>query len=125
MPLTVPVSEVHPLDNLAHGQEVRRRADDVEAHPRIPSIERRQRGRRVQRLAKVAVDGALDVGPGGNDGAEHHEAEGEECQRRDAAAEPQNLAVGDGDDGQVLEYGVDGHRQELERLGARVDHADK
>ncbi len=53
--------------------------------------------------------------------AEHHQAEREQRHVRHAPAEPQHLAVRDHDDGQVLEDGVHRHRQELERLGPRVD----
>jgi len=67
----------------------------------------------------------LDVRPGGNQGTEHHKAEGEESQRGDRATEPKDLAVSDQDNSQVLEDGIDGDRKELKGLGAGVDHADQ
>jgi hypothetical protein len=75
--------------------------------------------------AHGAADGALDIRPGGDDRAEHHEAEREKRERADAAAEPEYFSVGDDNDGKVLEDGVDWHRQKLERLCACVDHGDE
>jgi hypothetical protein len=72
-----------------------------------------------------AGQSVLDVGPRGDDGAEDHEAEGEERHGGHRAAEPEHLAVGDQDDGQVLKDGVDGDGQEFQRPGAGVDHADE
>lgn len=43
----------------------------------------------------------------------HHECEGHEGEGRHGASEPEDLAVGDQDDGQVLEDGVDGNREVL------------
>ena len=70
-----------------------------------------------------AVNGSLDVSPRGNDGAEHHETEGEQCHWRHAAAEPQNLSIGNDDDCKVLEDRVYRYREELEGFGASIDHA--
>lgn len=67
----------------------------------------------------------LNVGPRGNDGAENHQTEGEEGHVGDGATKPEDLTVGDQNDGQVLEDGIDGDGQELEGLGAGVDHADQ
>ena len=67
----------------------------------------------------------LDVGPGGNDGAEDHQAKREQRHARHAPAEPEDLAVRNQDDGQVLEDGIDGDGEVLQRLGAGVDHADE
>lgn len=67
----------------------------------------------------------LDVSPGGNQRTEHHQAEGEESQRGDRATEPKDLAIGDQDNGQVLEDGIDRDRKELKGLGAGVNHADQ
>lgn len=67
----------------------------------------------------------LNVGPSRNDGAEDHQSEGEQGHGGDGAAEPEHLTVGDQDDGQVLEDGVDGNREVFERPGTGVDHADE
>lgn len=67
----------------------------------------------------------LNVGPGGDDATHDHEAEGEQSHRSDRPAEPQDLAVRDQDDGQVLEDGIDGNGEELQRLAACVDHANE
>jgi hypothetical protein len=72
-----------------------------------------------------AANSGLDVGPSGNDGAEHHQAEGQQGERSHAATEPEDLSIGNDDDCQVLEDGVDRDGEELEGLGARVDHADE
>ena len=122
--LTVIVLEVHLLDDLAHAKHIRRGADDVHAHPRVSRVQGRESGRSLGRVGG-AVNSGLDVGPGGNDGAEHHQAEGQQAERGDAAAEPEDLSIGDDDDCQVLEDGVDRDGEELEGLGARVDHADE
>ncbi len=45
----------------------------------------------------------------------YHETERNERERRDGTAEPQHLAVGDQDDGQVLEDGVHWHGEVLLR----------
>jgi hypothetical protein len=73
----------------------------------------------------VAGKSVLDVCPCGDQGRENHETKGEEGGSGDAAAEPQNLTVGDQDDGQVLEDGVDGDGEVLQGLRRRVDHADE
>lgn len=67
----------------------------------------------------------LDVSPGGDDGGEDHEAEGEEGGWGDGAAKPEDLSVCDNDDGQVLKDGVDWDGEELEGLSGGVDHADE
>ena len=67
----------------------------------------------------------LNVGPGGNDGADNHQTEREQGHSSHGAAEPQDLTVGDEDDGQVLENGVHGDRKKLEGLGAGIDHANE
>lgn len=67
----------------------------------------------------------LDIGPSGNDGADHHQTKGEQSQGCDGAAKPKNLSVCDEDDGQVLEDGVDRDGQELKSPGTGVDHADE
>ena len=70
-----------------------------------------------------ALDGGLDIGPSSNDGTEDHQAERKQGHGGDAAAEPEDLTISDNNDGQVLEDGVHGDGEELERLGAGIDHA--
>jgi len=67
----------------------------------------------------------FDVSPGGNEGAENHETEREQGHSSHGAAKPQDLTVGDKDDGQVLEDSVYWNGKELERLGAGINHANK
>ena len=45
----------------------------------------------------------------------HHEPERDEREARDEAPEPEELAIGDQDDGEVLEDGVDGDGEVLLR----------
>jgi len=123
IPPTVVVLEVHLLDNLAHAQHIGRGANNVHAHPGVAGVQGGESSRGLGRVS--AVDGGLDISPGGNDGAEHHQSEGQQGEGRHAAAEPEDLAVCNDDDGQVLEDGVDGDGEELEGLGAGVDHADE
>ena len=66
-----------------------------------------------------------DIGPCSNDGAEDHEAEAEQGHAGYGATEPEDLTVGDEDDCHVLEDGVDGNAEVLQRLAARVDHANE
>jgi hypothetical protein len=67
----------------------------------------------------------LDVRPSRDDGTQDHESEGEKSHGCDRAAEPKNLAVGDQDDRQILEDGVDGNGQISERFGTGIDHSDE
>lgn len=118
---TVKVLEVGQLDALAHAEHVGRGAQAVDHHPDVASIES---GDLAAGIA-AALNGVLDVGPGGDDGAENHQAEGEEGHVGDRATEPEDLTVGDQDNSQVLEDSVDGDGEELEGLGTGVDHADQ
>jgi hypothetical protein len=118
---TVKVLEVGQLDALAHAEHIGRGAQAVNHHPDIASI---QSGNLAGGVA-AALNGMLNVGPGGDNGAENHQAEGKESHVGDGATEPEDLTIGDEDDGQVLEDGVDGDGEELESLGAGVDHADQ
>jgi len=120
---TVKVLEVGQLDALAHAEDVGSTAEAVHGHPDVARVE----GRDLVAGSRAGVAGksVLDVCPRGNDGRENHETKGEEGDSSDVAAEPQNLAVCDQDDGQVLENGVDGNGQVLQGLGRGVDHADE
>jgi hypothetical protein len=130
--LTVPIAKTHILNAAAHTEHKRGGAKDIQAHPSVPSV---QGGHGIRGLPQVRGGGGLaaaaagvgqdglDVGPGRDDGAEDDEAKGQQHERGHAPAEPQDLAVGDDDDGQVLEDGEDGHREELQGLVARVDLA--
>jgi len=46
----------------------------------------------------------------------HHDDKAEKHDRGDLAAEPEHFAVGNEDDGQVLEDGIDRNAQELETI---------
>jgi hypothetical protein len=120
---TVKVLEVCQLDALAHAEDVTGAAEAVQGHPDVPRV---QGGDLVAGgRARVAGQSVLDVCPCSDEGREDHETKGEEGGSGDTAAEPQNLTVGDQDDGQVLEDGVDGDGEVLQGLGRRVDHADE
>lgn len=118
---TVKVLEVGQLDALAHAEHVGGGAEAVDHHPDVASIESGDLAAGIT----AALNGMLDVGPGGNDGAENHQTEGEEGHVGDGATEPEDLTIRNQNDGQVLEDGVDGDGEELEGLGAGVDHADQ
>ena len=66
-----------------------------------------------------------DIRPGRDDGREHHEAEGEERHARHGATKPEDFTVGDENNGQVLEDGVDGDGKVFEGPGRGIDHADE
>lgn len=127
----IPILKVHLLDDLAHAQEVRGSEKDIESHPSVTGVESGHlistvgAGAGKSRARSIGGEGVLNVGPGGDDGGEDHEAEGEEGGWGDRAAEPEDLAVGNDDDGQVLEDGVDWDGKELEGFGGGVDHADE
>jgi hypothetical protein len=120
---TVKVLEVCQLDALAHAEDVTGAAEAVQGHPDVARV---QGGDLVAGgRARVAGQSVLDVCPCSDEGREDHETKGEESGSGDAAAEPQDLTVGDQDDGQVLENGVNGDGEVLQGLGRRVDHADE
>lgn len=125
--LTVKVFEVGELDALAHAEHVGGGAEAVDQHPDIARVQ----GCDLigclagESVAGVGRQGVGDVGPCGDDRADDHEAEAREGHAGDGSAEPQHLAVRDEDDSQVLENGVDGDAEELERLAAGVDHANE
>lgn len=73
----------------------------------------------------VTVQSSLDISPRSDDGAQHHETEGKENNGGDTATKPENFAVSDNNDGQVLEDGEDGNRKELKSLSGGVDHTSK
>jgi hypothetical protein len=125
-PLTIKVLEVGKLNSLAHNQEKGGTADAVEQHPQVSSVQGRDGvGRRLCSMSHGAAESMLDICPGCDNGAENHQTEREEGHGGDGATEPQHLSVCDENDSQVLEDGVDGNREKLERPSARVDHADE
>ena len=117
---TVKVLEVGQLDPLAHSQNIRRCAETVDQHPDIPSVQSRDPSGSIRILKRM-----FDIGPRGDDGAEHHQTKGEKGKTRHRTTEPQHLSVRNEDDSQVLEDGVNGDREELKRLGAGVNHTDQ
>lgn len=123
--LTVKILEVGQLNALLHAQNVGGSAEAVEHHPQVSGVQGRHGIDSGLSGLAHAGQSVLDIGPGGNDGAEDHQAEGEESHWCDSAAEPEHLAICDQNDCQVLEDGVDGDREELEGPRAGVDHADE
>lgn len=125
--LTVKVLEVRELYPLPHAQNVACGAEAIEKHPDVSSIERRDLLARLatRRSPPVRLKRMLDIRPRRNDTAKHHQAKAEQSHAGHAAAEPEHLAISDQDDCQVLEDGVDGDAEELERFAAGVDHADE
>jgi len=118
---TIVILKVHLLDDLAHAQNVGSSAEHVHAHPCVTGVEGGESSGSLEGVS--AVNGGLDISPSGNDGAEHHQAEGQKSQRGNTAAEPEDLTISNDDNGQVLEDGVHGNGKELEGLGAGIDHA--
>lgn len=125
--LTVKILEVGQFDAFPHTQNVSSSAQAVEHHPKIASVQGRHSISGGLSLCSRthAGQGVLDVCPGGDDGAQNHQAKREEGHWRDGASEPQNFAVRDQDDSQVFENSVYGNGEELERPSARVNHADE
>ena len=52
-------------------------------------------------------------------------SKGEECHVRHGTTKPEDFAVRDENNGQVLEYGVNGDGKVFERPGRGIDHADE
>jgi len=121
---TVKVLEVGQLDALPHAEDVGCAAEAVQQHPDVSAVEGRD-GATRRGLGAVTRYRVLDVGPCCDDRGEDHQAEGEERHAGHAAAEPKHLAVGDQDDGQVLEDGVDRDGEKLDGFAAGVDHSDQ
>jgi len=121
--LTIKILEVGELDALAHSKNIGSGTEAVGKHPRITGIEMRDLGVAVGRVE--VRDGVLDISPGSDERREYHKSEREQRHASYGATEPENFAVGNDDDGQVLEDGVNGNGQELDGPSARVDHADK
>jgi len=67
----------------------------------------------------------LYVSPCRDHRAQNHQTEAEKLHRGHAAAEPEDFAVGDEDDGQIFEDGVHGDGEKLKGFGRGVDHADE
>jgi hypothetical protein len=122
---TVKILEVGQLDSLAHAKNVGRRRQAVDHHPDVTGVEGAQRGSSLGRIMTVGTDGGIDIGPGGDNRRQNHQSEGEQRQASDRAAEPENLTVGNQDDGQVLKDCVHGDREVLYRLGAGIDHRNQ
>ncbi|KAI6750304.1 hypothetical protein HG531_007569 [Fusarium graminearum] len=84
----VPIFEVHLVNDLAHAKDVRGRADNVHGHPKVTGVQGRKRIGITRGGTVITRDGALDISPGSNNGAENHETERGESSRRDRATEP-------------------------------------
>ena len=72
----------------------------------------------------IIGDGVCDISPCGNDAAEYHEAKREERHASDLTPKPEDFTVGNENNGQVLEDGVNGNGQKLDGPCTSVDHAD-
>ncbi|KAI6768093.1 hypothetical protein HG530_006102 [Fusarium avenaceum] len=116
---------VHLVDDLAHAQNIRGRTEDVHGHPEVTGVQGSKRIGIASGGTVVTRNSALDISPSSNHGAQDHKTERSESGRGDGTAEPENLAVCNGNNGQVLEDGVDRHRKELQSLGACVDHTNE
>lgn len=66
-----------------------------------------------------------NVRPCCNDGAEDHQSEGKQGHGRNGASKPQNLTIGNQDNGQVFEDRINRDRKVSESLCAGIDHANQ
>lgn len=107
--LTVPVLELQLVNSLAHAQDVSRSANDVASHPKVSSGER-------SNIVGISITGhgTLNISPSGDHGAQYHKEEGRQRYRSDLAAKDPDLSICNGNDGQVLEDGIDWHGQILQ-----------
>lgn len=117
---TVKVLEVGKLDALPHAEQVCSRAEAVHHHPSVASIECRD-----LLAAASASQSVLNVCPRSNDRAEDHQAKGEQSHWCDVSAKPDDLTICNENNCQILEDGIDGNAEILQRLGRGIDHADK
>lgn len=68
------------------------------------------------------LQSVLNICPSCNNRAEDHQAKREKGHARNRSTKPEHLAVGDQDDRQVLENGIDRDGEKLKRLCAGVNH---
>jgi len=73
----------------------------------------------------MSVQGVLNICPGSDDGAKDHETKREQGHTRHDIAKDELLAVGNKDDGQVLEDGIDWNGEISQRFRGCVDHANQ
>jgi hypothetical protein len=73
----------------------------------------------------IVLECMTDICPCCDDGREYHEAEGKECHTGHGTAKPEDFTVGDENNCQVLEDGVDGDGKVFERPGRGIDHANE
>ena len=122
---TVKVFEVSQLYSLSHAQDIGRRAEAVEKHPHVPSIEGGDLGRSFGAGMPIKMQRMLNIRPCCNDGTQNDETKREEGQSCYRSTKPEYLSIGGDYDGQVLENGEHGNGEVLESFRAGVDHADQ
>lgn len=125
--LTVKVLEVGQLDPFPHAEHESSRAKAVQGHPDVPCV---QSSNLLGRLAGNGIPSVCsqcmrNISPGSDDTTGNHESKGEESHSTNRSSKPQHLAVCDEDNGQVLEDGVYGNAEELQRFDRSVDHANE
>lgn len=77
------------------------------------------------RRRTITPQRGTDVRPGTDHGTQHHESKRQERQTSHCAAEPEDLAIRNEDDGQVLEDCVGWDGDVLQGLGGGEDHEDE
>ena len=71
------------------------------------------------------LQSVLNICPGCDHRAKYHEAEGEKRHAGNGATEPEDFTIGDQNDCQVLEDGIDRDREKLESFGTGINHNDE
>lgn len=74
---------------------------------------------------RITPQCSTDIGPGTDDRTQYHESKRQERETGHGTPEPENLAVGNEDDGQVFEDGVGWDGDVLEGFGGGKDHDDQ
>lgn len=113
---SVKVLKVGQLDSNSHVQDERSRGKTVGKHPKIA---------KVQRIHVVLSLDTCGVTVCGKNRGEDHQQKGAQGHCGDLTAKPQNFTVGNQNDGQVLEDGVNWNRQVHQSLRGGVDHSNE
>ena len=122
--LTVKVFKVCQLDALPHAEQVCAGAEAIDQHPHVACVQNADLDGGFGASVAITLQRVLNIGPGSNDGTQEDEAEGKECKTGHRATEPEHLAIGRDDNGQVLEDGVNGNGEKLDCFAACIDHTD-
>lgn len=119
----VEIAELGLLNTLAHAEDETGIGKTVSSHPEVADVE----ASISSGLTKLSGSrlGNRDIGPSSDDRRKNNKEERKEGHGADRTAKPDNLTVGNENDGNILEDGEDRNRKELHGLGSGVNHQDQ